>query len=129
MYGGLSSLVAGWSKNLHEALGPHQWTAPLAALGLVTIFGGPFLLSFAWVALIATGLVPATPVSIAAATAPAAVVWFGRWHLYHRYRVPAGRAYLQPLGALVVAWILIRSVRARRRGEFIAWRGRLVGGG
>jgi hypothetical protein len=128
MYGGLSSLVEGWSKNFHEALGPHQWTAPLAALALITVFGGPLLLSFACVALLAAGVLVATPLTITAAAAPAAVVWSGRWHLHHRYRVPAGRAYLQPLGAVVIAWILIRSVRARRRGESITWRGRAIGG-
>jgi chlorobactene glucosyltransferase len=126
MYTSLRDLVNGWTKNV--AVGARQaggrW-GPAAIPGLVL-----FLLT-AWVlpaaALVACGILAlaGTPVSpyllawSAVATSFTTLIWLGA---YPRLGAPAAYALLHPLGALIVAFIALRSwARGSRR---IEWKGR-----
>ncbi len=123
MYRSLPELVEGWSKNM--AVGGAQsvgrlwqpWVIP----GILA-----YLLTF-WVVppgvLLVHGLLGAGHAGVllwsAGATLTGALLWSGAsW----RFGVSPGYGLLYPLGALVVAWIALRSgIRGRRRVE---WKGR-----
>jgi len=119
MYGSLGEIVAGWSKNL--ALGaplmapPVRWVRTL----LPYFMWMPALL---WVS---------PPVAWAAfgwdfaaiATVASLITWIG---IYAGERAPLHYALLYPLGAVMVAFIMIRS--AWRGGSKVEWRGRTYRG-
>ncbi|MSP59864.1 MAG: glycosyltransferase [Myxococcales bacterium] len=115
MYDSLPAIVRGWSKNFHVALGRARFTAPLVAAGLLFFFAGPWLLG---PIAAASGAWPAAMVGLAAA----AVAALGRIDLASRYGITARAPWLAPLGAVVVAWIVLASVLRRR----IEWKGRPV---
>jgi len=126
MYTSLGELVNGWTKNV--AVGARQaggrW-------GHTAIPGLVLFLLVAWVlpgaALLTCGVLalagtPASPFLVAwsaLATFFATSIWLGA---YPRLGAPAGYALLHPLGALIVAFIALRSwARGSRR---IEWKGR-----
>lgn len=119
MYGSLREIVAGWSKNL--ALG-----APLMAPPVPWVRA--LLPYFMWMPAL---LWVAPPVLWAAygwdfaaiATLASLVTWIG---IYAGERGPVHYALLYPLGAAMVAFIMIRSAwRGKRKVE---WRGRTYRG-
>jgi glycosyltransferase involved in cell wall biosynthesis len=115
MYDSLGAIVRGWSKNFHVALGRAQWFAPIAALLLFLTYGGPFVL---------TALFAALHLRAAAIVAGAAafVAIVARIDLKRRYRLTLRNLWTMPLGAAVVAFILVRSSLRRP----IDWKGRSV---
>lgn len=145
MYHSLRELVEGWSKNV--ATGARQVTGPLGPLavpmGVAFIVGlwivpplvlaaaglGALLPEAAWGTPVPEGpgpgwlaaLVPgrAATVWAAGASAIALALWAGACR---RFEVPRRYAFLFPLGAAVVVYILLRSwARGSRR---IEWKGR-----
>jgi hypothetical protein len=119
MYDSLAAIVRGWSKNFHVAVHGNVLLAPLAASGLLFFYGAPWILPIASIAW--PDVAGATASALALAVAFAARVDFARL-----YGVSAHRALLAPLGALVVSWILMRSVILVARGRPARWKGRLV---
>jgi hypothetical protein len=115
MYDSLRAIVRGWSKNFHLALGGAPWAAPLAAALLLAVYAGPYLVPLVAVAAGARG-------ALALGLAAAAVAVAGRLDLARRYGVSARSAWLAPLGAAVVAAILVRSVLP----VAVEWKGRAV---
>lgn len=120
MYQSLAEVIGGWTKNL--ALGVPQMFPPIAALRRVA----PYLMwipSLCWIAppLIwaVTGWTWAA-VTVAISLATWAVV-------YRTEGAPMRYALLYPLGAAMVAYIMIRS--AWRGGKRVEWRGRVYGAG
>jgi len=119
MYGSLPEIVAGWSKNL--ALGaplmapPVRWIRAL----LPYVMWMPALL---WV--VPPVLWAAYGWDFAAiATVASLITWIG---IYAGERAPVQYALLYPLGAVMVAFIMIRSAwRGKRKVE---WRGRTYRG-
>ncbi len=119
MYGSLREIVAGWSKNL--ALGAPLMAPPVRWIRTLL----PYLM---WVpALVWVG----PPIAWAAfrwdfaaiATAASLLTWIG---IYAGERAPVQYALLYPLGAVMVAYIMIRSTwRGNRKVE---WRGRTYRG-
>lgn len=116
MYGSLREIVEGWSKNL--ALGAPLMAPPVRVIRAVL----PYLMwipALVWVA---------PPVLWAAfgwtfaaiATLASLAFWIV---VYAGERAPVYYALLYPFGALMVAYIMIRS--AWRGGRRIEWRGRL----
>ncbi|MGH7568334.1 MAG: glycosyltransferase [Gemmatimonadales bacterium] len=119
MYRSLREIVEGWSKNL--ALGAPLMTPPIRILRRLL----PYLM---WLpALVWVG----PPVAWLAfdwdfaelATAASLVTW--AW-IYRGERAPLLYALLYPLGACLVAYIMIRS--AWRGGVRVEWKGRLYRG-
>ena len=115
MYSSLAGIVEGWSKNL--ASGVPLMLPPVAWLRRVA----PWLM---WL----PSLVWTLPVVWLATGAPAALatvvisllVWL---EIYWQEQAPVGYALLFPFGALVVAFIMLRSAwRGRRK---IVWKGRV----
>ena len=121
MYRSLAGLIGGWSKNIllggwlsvppflrgvvapiALAAGVSLWIAPPAVLlaGLAGWVGGPLLL---WSAVV-------YGVSV--------VIWA---HFTHLMRGPPQYGFLYPLGALVGAYIFLRSWK---RGQNVEWKGR-----
>jgi glycosyltransferase involved in cell wall biosynthesis len=115
MYDSLAAIVRGWSKNFHVALGRAAWLAPVAAAGLVLFFAGPFVVPL--VAALAGARAAALVGGAAALVAVLARIDFSR-----RYGVTLRGAWATPLGALVIAWILVRSSLRRP----VSWKGRPV---
>ncbi len=122
MYDSLKSMVAGWTKNFHVALGPLRALAPLFALLLAAVFTLPtvmFWSMLAWFAV--SGHLP--HFAIAAALAYG-VDWLARLSLTSTYDVtPRG---VRALGGLVVGYILCSSVYRAAFGRPVTWRGRSV---
>ena len=118
MYRSLREIIEGWSKNL--ALGAPMMMPPVQWLRRIA----PFIMwipSLAWVLppIIwgATGWAPA---------AIATVLSIGTWLLiYHYERLPLWYAPLYPFGAVVVAFIMIKS--ALRGARKVQWKGRTYG--
>jgi chlorobactene glucosyltransferase len=119
MYGSLREIVEGWSKNL--ALGAPLMLPPVRWIRTLL----PYLM---WVpALVWVG----PPLAWAAfgwgfaaiATAASLLMWIG---IYAGERAPLRYALLYPLGAGMVAYIMIRS--AWRGGRKVEWRGRTYRG-
>jgi chlorobactene glucosyltransferase len=115
MYGSLREIVAGWSKNL--ALGAPLMMPPIpfvrAALPYVM-----WLPALAWIAPPIVWLATGSAVA-AIATAASLLTWVA---IYAGERAPVWYAPLYPLGAALVAFIMIRSAL---RGRTVEWRGRL----
>jgi chlorobactene glucosyltransferase len=119
MYGSLREIVAGWSKNL--ALGAPLMAPPVKWIRTLL----PYFMwmpSLLWVS---------PPVAWAAfgwdfaaiATAASLLAWIG---IYAGERAPVRFALLYPLGAVMVAFIMIRS--AWRGSRKVEWRGRTYRG-
>jgi chlorobactene glucosyltransferase len=120
MYASLGDLVSGWGKNLHVALGASRaalLSAPIAAVGLLALYGTPYAIVPLAAALGDRRALGAALLATAAALAVRAVLSRG-------YGVPLRSAWAQPLGALVIAFILLRSAGARLTGRGITWKGR-----
>jgi hypothetical protein len=115
MYDSLGAIVRGWSKNFHVALGGAAWAAPLAGALLLAVYAGPYL-----VPLVAAAAGARRALVVGAAAAAVAVL--GRLDLARRYGVTARAFWLAPLGAAVVAGILLRSVLPGA----VEWKGRVV---
>jgi chlorobactene glucosyltransferase len=119
MYGSLKEIVAGWSKNL--ALGAPLMAPPVrwirAALPYVMWMPAVLWLAppIAWAAF-------GWPCA-AIATIASLITWVG---IYAGERAPVQYALLYPLGAVMVAYIMIRS--AWRGGSKVEWRGRTYRG-
>jgi len=118
MYRSLGEIVEGWSKNL--ALGAPLMAPPIRILrGLL-----PWLMwlpVLAWVG---------PPVAWAVAgwgwAAAATLISLALWlQIYWRERAPPQYALLYPIGALIVAYIMLRS--AWRGGARVEWKGRVYG--
>jgi cellulose synthase/poly-beta-1,6-N-acetylglucosamine synthase-like glycosyltransferase len=119
MYESLEAIVNGWSKNFHVALRGRLWLAPFAAVALVFFHGAPVALP-----LLAGIRSNAVGAAIGLATAVLAVA--ARVDFERLYGLPARRCYLAPIGALVVAWILLRSATRAVSGRPSEWKRRLV---
>jgi cellulose synthase/poly-beta-1,6-N-acetylglucosamine synthase-like glycosyltransferase len=115
MYDSLAAIVRGWSKNFHVAFGPARWAAPLVASALLAVYAGPYLLPLVAAA-------AGAPRALAVGAAAAALALAARFDLARRYGVSARAGWLAPLGAAVVALILIRSVLPGR----LQWKGRAI---
>jgi glycosyltransferase involved in cell wall biosynthesis len=115
MYDSLGAIVRGWSKNFHVALGRAPYLAPLVAAALFAIYGGPPVV---------TVLAAACGRSRAALVAglATAVALLARVDLHRRYRLTLRHLWAMPLGAAVVAFILLRSALRRP----VDWKGRAV---
>jgi chlorobactene glucosyltransferase len=115
MYGSLREIVAGWSKNL--ALGAPLMAPPVPWMRalLPYVMWMPALL---WVG--PPALWAAYGWDFAAiATVASLVTWIG---IYAGERGPLQYALLYPLGAMMVAFIMMRSAW---RGKRVEWRGRV----
>lgn len=115
MYDSLDAIVRGWSKNFHVALGSATWAAPLAAAALLLVYAGPYVIPLVAAG---TGNAGAAAVGIAAAV----LALGARLDLARRYAVTPRSPWLAPLGAVVVALILLRSVFSTS----VRWKGRAV---
>jgi cellulose synthase/poly-beta-1,6-N-acetylglucosamine synthase-like glycosyltransferase len=121
MYDSLDAIVRGWSKNFHVAVQGKLWLALVTVPWLLFFYGAPWILPIA--SIVCRDGPGAVAGAFAAAVAVAARIDFERL-----YGVTAQRPYLAPLGALVVGWILLRSVLLVVRGQPAEWKGRPVGG-
>ena len=126
MYDSLRSLVAGWRKNFHVALGSALWLGPIAAAAVTLIFGWPT------VALIAAALHYFISDSARTSLLGPAVFcygadWLARLSLAHNYRIT--RRGSRIFGGLVVAYILCSSCYRAWRGKPVTWRGRSYAAG
>ena len=115
MYDSLAAIVRGWAKNFHVGLGRAQWFAPIGALLLLLAYGGPFVLLAVFAAL-------RLKVAAIVAGAAALAAILGRLDLHRRYRLSLRSLWAMPLGAAVVAYIVVRSSLRRP----IDWKGRPV---
>lgn len=121
MYHSLGGIVEGWSKNL--ARGAQLALTPL--FGRIAIWVGALLLLAAWVApivVLAAGFFDSglAPFRIPAATIVTLSLLY--WALLQLYLGnDASAAIFFPLGALVTAFVMLRSAL---RGNHIRWRGR-----
>lgn len=121
MYDSLRSLLAGWRKNFHVALGSALWLGPIAALAVALIFGWPTL------AILVVALRWVFTKSMSAAFVVPALLcygadWLARLSLAHNFRIT--RRGVRALGGLVVAYILCSSCYRAWRGKPVTWRGR-----
>ncbi|HKA59921.1 MAG TPA: glycosyltransferase, partial [Gemmatimonadales bacterium] len=114
MYGSLREIIAGWTKNLASGVSymmpPVRWIRAIA----------PYLMwtpSLFWLAPPALWLTTGWHFA-AVATLLSLLTWIG---VYAIERAPVWYAALYPLGAAVVAFIMLRSAW---RGRRIEWRGR-----
>jgi glycosyltransferase involved in cell wall biosynthesis len=111
MYDSLGAIVRGWSKNFHLAVEGKPWAAPIAAAAVLFFYGAPWVLP--WLA--------PDRVVLAVALSALLLAVAARLDFSRLYGVTARQPYLAPLGAVVVGWILVRSVIGR-----IEWKGRTV---
>jgi chlorobactene glucosyltransferase len=115
MYGSLREIVAGWSKNL--ATGVPLMMPPIRTLRALVPFV-MWLPALFWIAPPVVWLATGWPLA-RAATLVSLLTWIA---IYLMSRVPVWYALFYPLGAGIVAFIMLRSaVRGRGRVE---WRGR-----
>ena len=114
MYGSLREILAGWTKNL--ASGVPLMAPPLRWVRAIV----PYLMwipSLFWLAPPIVWLITGWHVA-AIATLISLVTWIA---VYASERAPVWYAALYPLGAAIVAFIMLRSAW---RGRRIEWRGR-----
>ena len=117
MYDSLGGIVRGYTKNFHAMVPP--WIAPLAAAVVLAVVAGP------WV-------VP--PLALALGMRLPALLALGglvlslglRIDLSRCYRLTGRAPWLAPLGALVLAWILLAGAWRHLRRRPVAWKGRAV---
>jgi len=120
MYQSLAGIIEGWSKNL--ALGVPLMFPPIRLLRLAA----PYLM---WLPAL-VWIVPPVLWAVyswgwaAATTGISLAIWVA---VYWAEGVPLGYALLYPLGAAMVAYIMIRS--ALRGSRKVEWRGRTYGTG
>ncbi|MGH7613244.1 MAG: glycosyltransferase family 2 protein [Gemmatimonadales bacterium] len=116
MYRSLGEIIGGWSKNL--ALGAPLMAPPIAMLRRLL----PYLMwlpVFAWIGPPLAWLLWGWDFTV---IAMAASLW--TWlEIYRREQAPWWYALLYPVGASMVAYIMLRS--AWRGGRTVEWRGRL----
>ncbi len=117
MYGSLREIIAGWSKNL--ALGAPLTMPPIPFVRALL----PYVMwmpALAWVAPPVVWLLTAGWGFAALATIVSLLTWIV---IYAGERAPIWYAPLYPLGAAMVAFIMLRSaIRGRR---LVEWRGRV----
>ena len=119
MYGSLREIIEGWSKNL--ALGAPLMAPPIRLVRMVL----PYLMwvpSLFWVVPPIAWLAAGWDFA-AIATIVSLLTWIA---IYVGERGPVQYALLYPLGAVMVAFIMIRS--AWRGGRKVEWRGRTYRG-
>jgi len=115
MYGSLREILAGWTKNL--AQGAPLMAPPIALIQTLL----PYLMwlpALFWIAPPVVWVLTGWSAAMIA-TLVALVTWIA---IYAINRAPAWYAVLYPLGAAIVAFIMIRSAL---RGGKIEWRGRM----
>lgn len=116
MYRSLSEIIGGWSKNL--ALGAPLMAPPIAIVRRLI----PYLMwlpVLAWIGPPLAWLVGRWDFTVIAMAAS-----LGIWlEIYRREQAPWWYALLYPVGAGMVAYIMLRS--AWRGGRRVEWRGRL----
>ena len=118
MYQSLAGIIEGWSKNL--ALGVPLMVPPIRLLRLAA----PYLM---WLPALVWIVPPVLWVWFrwawaAVTTTISLVIWLA---VYRAEGAPVGYALLYPLGAGMVAYIMIRS--ALRGSRKVEWRGRVYG--
>ena len=115
MYGSLREILAGWTKNLASGAPMMAPPIPLVRMLLPYLMWAPALF---WIAppllWLANGWTFA-----AIATVASLITWLV---IYAAERAPVWYALLYPLGAAMVAFIMVRSVW---RGRKVEWRGRV----
>ncbi len=116
MYRDLAGIVEGWSKNL--ALGVPLMMPPIPLIRRVA----PYVMWLPALFWVAPPLVWALTGSAAAATTTllSLLIWV---EVYRREQAPVWYALLYPLGAMMVAYIMIRS--AWRGEKKVEWKGRV----
>ncbi|OLB67742.1 MAG: hypothetical protein AUI09_02430 [Gemmatimonadetes bacterium 13_2_20CM_2_66_5] len=114
MYGSLREIIAGWSKNL--ASGIPLMTPPLRPIRAVAPYV-MWLPALFWIGPPVAWLAGSDFAAIA--TLASLLTWLA---IYGTYRAPLWYAVLYPLGATLVAFIMLRSAWGRGR---IEWRGRI----
>jgi chlorobactene glucosyltransferase len=116
MYRSLREIIGGWSKNM--ALGAPLMAPPIAIVRRLL----PYLMwlpVFAWIGPPLAWLVWRWDFTVIAMAAS-----LGIWiEIYQRERAPLWYALLYPVGAGMVAYVMLRS--AWRGGKKVEWRGRL----
>jgi GT2 family glycosyltransferase len=111
-HSGFRNIVRGTTKNFFAAAGFQLWRACVQVIGLMLLCVVPFVaLPFAhgWTLLfaaIAAGLAVATQAGVS-----------------KKFEVPAVYALAHPIGALMVAWMVVRSTFVTLRQGGIRWRG------
>lgn len=116
MYRSLREILEGWSKNL--ALGVPLMMPPVPLLRRVVPWA-MWLPMLCWVAPPVAWALSGSPVA-AATTAISLLIW---GEVYRREGAPLWYVPLYPLGAMMVALIMLRS--AWRGGRKVEWRGRV----
>jgi len=115
MYGSLREILAGWTKNLAQGAPLMAPPIPLVRAALPYLMWMPALF---WIGPPIAWLATGAPFA-AIATLMSLLTWS---MIYAVERAPVWFAFLYPLGAAMVAFIMLRSAsRGRRR---IEWRGR-----
>ncbi len=117
MYQSLAEHWNGWGKNAVIGSRGGVLTFALMAPGLLLITVAPF-------ALLARGLLRRDRRMTLAAAAPVAVTLGYRAYLDHMLAIPLRYGWTHPLGGVVFAGIMARSLWRKLRGETVPWRGR-----
>lgn len=123
MYDSLRSLIAGWKKNFHIALGGAQWFAPIGALLLLLVYATPpvaLIAALAYFAQHGGSAFCSKLLTVAALTYGAD--WLGRIALRATYGVTLRG--VRGLGGALVAYILCASSYQAVMGRPVTWRGR-----
>ncbi len=122
MYGSLSEIIEGWSKNVwaggRYVLPDHRIVR--GALRVLMPFSSwPSIVPVVALALGLSGLAPWTWTAFGAAAYGASVAWAlpTVWVL----RIPLVYAFLHPLGAVIATWIFFK---AAWRGDQVTWKAR-----
>ena len=123
MYDSLRSLIAGWKKNFHIALGGNNWFAPIGALLLLLVYGAPIVsLLSALTYYFAAGASAASRGFLTVAALTYGADWLGRIALRAAYGVTLAGS--RALGGALVAYILCASSYQAVMGRPVTWRGR-----
>jgi hypothetical protein len=122
MYTSLREMIDGWGKNVFAGGRDSMMFGRLGkAVYPVVLLSGPLiglvppLMLLLWLA----GFVPAAIATWAAITSVSLLLWW--LYVYHRIDESPAYAFLSPLGAAVVFYILLRAVL---RGQNVKWKGR-----
>ena len=119
MYDSLASLVRGYTKNFHEPMKNALWLAPILAAFHLVIFAGPYLL-------LPLALATHSPTAIVLSAAALAFSLLSRLDAHLRWRLTPRHPYLAPLGALIVAHILLSAALHTALHRPVLWKGRQV---
>ncbi len=119
MYKSLAEIVEGWSKNL--ALGVPLMLPPIAVVRRLAPYV-MWLPVLAWVVPPIVWALTGSPVA-AATTVISLLIWA---EVYRREGAPLWYVLLYPLGAMMVAYLMLLS--AWRGGRRVEWRGRVYRG-